>query len=293
MPFNGFVFPSVRDKNVSVQTVTLLLSLEILYLENIWLSCQEHWSINRCAEWKESKSFFKNKYFQAYKWFCLSSRRAMNMNSAEFQRNHLSLLKLVLCQHKNLPPSSLPAAQTAALWGSLSGSGALAQEGQAWNPELDPAAGLGEGWAAPDWTRQCLARSCRGLAHGKPTGLPSPALPSHLHRIPRGCHPAPVPGLRARWKSAEFILPGGRRAGEEPSSKCTSHSCKTTTDCPTPCINSSLLANLIKRWKGKGKKATKGSKHQFPLRIPTWHPSLAPGLSSNGPGPNEQQEERT
>lgn len=35
MPFSGFVSPSIKDKNVSVQTLTLLLSLEILYLENI------------------------------------------------------------------------------------------------------------------------------------------------------------------------------------------------------------------------------------------------------------------
>lgn len=61
----------------------------------------------------------------------------MNMNSAEFWRNNLSLLKLVLCQHKK-SPSQLPfcaAAQTAALragvfWDSLSVNGALAHKVQ-------------------------------------------------------------------------------------------------------------------------------------------------------------------
>lgn len=98
-----------------------------------------------------------------------------------------------------------------------------------------------------------LAQSCRGLAHGKLAGPSSPALPSHLHsHKSKGLHPAPILGLCARrfwWKSKEEQ----NSFQWERSPAVNAHSCQNTT----PCINSSLLDNLIKRQKGKEKKPLK------------------------------------
>lgn len=162
----------------------------------------------------------------------------MNMNSAEFWRSHLSLLKLVLCQHKNLPPSFLLAAQTAALGNYYQGTGL-------WS-SLRSTPGGGRG----------MSHSGLEEAHGNLAGLGSTALPSHLHRNPRGCHPDPL-----WWERKEQSVP--------------SPLCRSTTGCPhgslmhkahcAPCANSSLLANLIKRWESK-EKSPKDCKHQFPLR---------------------------
>lgn len=134
----------------------------------------------------------------------------------------MSLLKLVLCQHKNLPPSFLLAAQTAALGNYDQGTGLwFSREGGTGMSH----SGLEE--ALPGQPGTELPR----LAHGNLAGLRSTALPSHWHRNPGAAIQTHCGGRGAEQSVQEHH-------GLPPR---LSHA-----HC-APCANSSLLANLIKR----------------------------------------------